>query len=135
MIQQSLLAPVRPAFRALAGAIVPPAALLDEGQWEELEAIVEDYLSRRPAALRRQLRLFIRVLQLLPLARYGKPFTGLDPERRARFLGAVQDSPVLLIRRGFWGLRTMAYLGYYSRAAAAAEIGYRAHARGWEARR
>jgi len=135
MIQQSLLAPVRPAFHALVGAIVPPAALLDEGQWEELEAIVEDYLARRPTKLRRQLQLFIRALQVMPLVRYGKPFTGLDPQRRARFLGAIQDSPVLLIRRGFWGLRTMAYLGYYSRAAAAAEIGYRAHARGWEARR
>jgi hypothetical protein len=49
-------------------------------------------------------------------------------------LRAVQDSPVLLLRRGFWGLRTMVYLGYYSRAAAAAEIRYRAHVNGWEAR-
>ncbi len=134
MIQQSLLGPVRPAFRALAGTIVPAAASLDEGQWGELEAIVEDYLSRRPAKLRRQLQLFVRVLQLLPLARYGKPFTALDAERRRRFLGAIQDAPVLLVRRGFWGLRTMVYLGYYNRAAAAAEIGYRAHVRGWEAR-
>ena len=41
---------------------------------------------------------------------------------------------MLLVRRGFWGLRTMIYLGYYSRGAAPAEIGYRAHVRGWQAR-
>ncbi len=134
MIRQSLLGPVRPAFRALAGTIVPPAGSLDEGQWEELEAIVEDYLSRRPEKLRRQLQLFVRLLQVLPLARYGKPFTALDAERRTHFLAVMQDAPVLLLRRGFWGLRTMVYLGYYSRAAAAAEIGYRAHVRGWKAR-
>ncbi len=135
MIREPLLAPVRPVFRALAGMIVPPAASLDEGQWEELEAIVEDDLSRRPEKLRRQLRLFMRLLQVLPLARYGRRFTALEPERRTRFLMAIENAPVLLLRRGFWGLRTMVYLGYYSRAAAAAEIGYRAHVRGWEARR
>lgn len=135
MIQEPLLAPVRPAFRALAGTIVPAAASLDEGQWEELEAIVEDYLSRRPQQLRRQLRLFVRALQVMPLALYWRPFTGLDAEQRTRFLSCVEDSRVLLIRRGFWGLRTMVYLGYYSRSAAPAEIGYRAHVRGWEARR
>lgn len=131
----SVVAPVRTAFRALASTIEPRAAGLDEAGWLELESIIDEYLSRRPAGLRRQLRSFIRGLEVLPLVRYGRHFTALDPERRLRFLRAVQDSPVLLVRRGFWGLRTMVYLGYYSRAGAAAEIGYRAHVRGWEARR
>jgi hypothetical protein len=34
-----------------------------------------------------------------------------------------------------WGLRTLFLLGYYSRPAAAREIGYRADPRGWDARR
>ena len=130
----SFIAPVRPAFRALAATIVPEAATLDVSGWAEVESIVDDYLSRRPASLRRQLRSFIRVLEVLPLVRYGHTFTALDGTRRLRFLQRVQDSPVLLVRRGFWGLRTMVYLGYYSRRAAAGEIGYRAHVRGWEAR-
>ncbi len=131
----AVLAPVRATFRALASTIVPDSAGLDEGQWLEVEAIIDDYLARRPAALRAQLRTFVRVLGLLPLARWGRTFVALDPQRRTRFLAGVQDSPVLIVRRGFWGLRTMVYLGYYSRAAAAAEIGYRGHVRGWEARR
>ncbi len=112
-----------------------PRRISSTGEWLELEAIVEDYLSRRPASIRRQLRLFIRLLGMAALARYGRPLTALDTPRRTRFLGAVQDSPILLLRRGFWGLRTMVYLGYYSRAEAAGEIGYRANVRGWEARR
>lgn len=130
-----VIAPVRPAFQALATTIVPEATRLTTGEWLEVEAIIEDYLSRRPAAIRRQLRLFVRVLGLAALARFGRSLTALDPERRTRFLAAVQDSPILLLRRGFWGLRTMVYLGYYSRAEAAGEIGYRANVRGWEARR
>jgi hypothetical protein len=42
---------------------------------------------------------------------------------------------MLLLRRGIWGLRTLAFMAYYERPEAAAEIGYRATARGWEARR
>ena len=130
-----VLASVRPAFRALAATIVPQAERLTPGEWLEVEAIIEDYLSRRPASIRRQLRLFVRLLGLAALARYGRALSRLDPERRTRFLSGVQDSPILLLRRGFWGLRTMVYLGYYSRPAAAPEIGYRANVRGWEARR
>ncbi len=130
-----VIAPVRPTFQALATAIVPEATRLSTGEWLELEAIIEDYLSRRPEAIRRQLRLFVRLLAAAALLRYGRPLTALDPARRTRVLAAVQDAPILLLRRGFWGLRTMVYLGYYSRAEAAGEIGYRANARGWEARR
>ncbi len=130
-----VIAPVRPTFQALATAIVPEATRLTTGEWLELEAIIEDYLSRRPEAIRRQLRLFVRLLAAASFARYGRPLTALDPARRTRFLAAVQDAPILLLRRGFWGLRTMVYLGYYSRAEAAGEIGYRARLRGWEARR
>ncbi len=130
-----VLASVRPTFRAAAESIVPEATHLQPGEWLELEAIVEDYLSRRPPAIRRQLQLFMRVLGLAALARHGRSLAALDLERRTRLLSTVQDSPILLLRRGFWGLRTMVYLGYYSRPAAAPEIGYRAHVRGWEARR
>ncbi len=130
-----VIAPLRPTFQALATTIVPEATRLSTGEWLELEAIIEDYLSRRPEAIRRQLRLFVRVLTAAALVRYGRPLTALDPARRTRLLAAVQDAPLLLLRRGFWGLRTMVYLGYYSRAEAADEIGYRANVRGWEARR
>jgi len=71
---------------------------------------------------------------------YRNAFTGgfefvlVDPARRTRLLSALQDSPVLLLRRGFWGLRTLIFLGYYTRPAVAAEIGWRAHPGGWSAR-
>lgn len=130
-----LLAPVRPAFRALAETIVPEAATLDEERWREVEAIIERALDARPPAMRRQLVLFIRVLQLIPLVRFGTPFTRLDPARRARVLAGVQRSPLLLVRRGFWGLRTLVFMGYYARPEQGAALGYRADPRGWEARR
>ena len=37
-------------------------------------------------------------------------------------------------RSGIWGLRTLVFLGYYTRDDVAAFIGYRAHRDGWSAR-
>lgn len=122
-------------FRALAVTIVPRSAALDEEGWRALETIVEDALATRPASMRRQLRLFVRALTWLPLLRHGRTFSGLDPRRRTEFLRRIERSRVLLIRRGFWGLRTLVLLGYWGRAEAAAAIGYRAHPGGWAARR
>ncbi len=130
-----LLPPVRAPFRALAATFVPEAAALGEREWADVEAIVEQALGERPANLRRQIVFLIRALELMPVARFGRRFTHLDAARRTRVLGRLERSPLLLLRRGIWGLRTLAFMGYYARPAAADAIGYRARLRGWEARR
>ncbi|HUO52903.1 MAG TPA: gluconate 2-dehydrogenase subunit 3 family protein [Gemmatimonadaceae bacterium] len=134
-MSELVLPPVRAAFRAIATTVVPEAAALDENGWAEAEALVERTLAARPAAIRRQLQMLIRAIDLLPLLRYGRRFTALDAARRTRVLLAFQDSPLLLLRRGLWGIRTLVMLGYYARPAARAAVGYRADPRGWEARR
>ena len=130
-----VLPPVRPAFRAIAQTVVPESAQLKDADWLAVERIIEDALAQRPVAIHRQLRLLIRAIDLLPLVRFGRRFTALDEEGRRRFLDAMQSSRVLLVRRGVWGLRTLVCMGYYARPEAGAAIGYRADARGWEARR
>lgn len=130
-----VLAPVRETFRAIATAVVPEAERLDEAGWAEVERLVEKMLEARPAPVKRQLRLFIRAIGLLPLFRRGKRFTSLSASERRSFLSAIEESPAVLLRRGFWGIRTLVYLGYYARPEAGREIGYRAHPGGWEARR
>lgn len=125
----------RPLFRAVVSTLVPEAAELEAASWAELEALVASSLTGRPRSLRRRLRLFLLVVQWLPLLRYGRPFTALSPARRARFLARLQEHPIEAIRIGFWGLRALAFLGYYGREAAAEAIGYRPDPWGWEAAR
>ena len=134
-VAPSVLGPVRAPFRALAATIVPEAARLGEDGWRGLEATVERALARRPPSLRRQLRLLIRALQWAPLARWGRPFTRLRERHRVAFLERVQRSRLYPLRRGFWGLRTLVFMGYYLRPGAGQAIGYGATARGWAARR
>jgi hypothetical protein len=130
-----VLPPVRTVFRALATTFVPETASLDERGWSALEAVVEDALALRPPKIRRQLATLIRLLDMLPLLRHGRRFTALAAGARLAFLAAMQDAPVLLLRRGVWGLRTLVLMGYYAGPEGATAVGYRADPRGWEARR
>ena len=126
---------VRDPFRALCTAFVPESAELKEPAWRELESEVERALADRPPAVQKQMVLLIRILDLLARVRHGSPLAALTPAARRELLTRLQDSRWLLLRRGVWGLRTLAFLGYYSRPDTAASIGYRADARGWDARR
>ncbi len=132
---RTLDADARTVFRAVTEVVAPAAADLDDEQWDRSFEIVETALADRPTAVRRQLRFFIRVLKWLPVLRWGRTFPALAPEPRARVLKALQDAPILLLRRGTWGLRTLALMGYYGLPEVRRRIGYRAHPRGWRARR
>ena len=127
------LLPVSRIFLAFVSTVVPEATRLDARSWSELESLVDDTLRDRPANLHRQLRLLLRVIEWLPILRYGRPFTALDASHRTKVLGYLQNHPIELIRTGFWGLRTLAFLGYYGRLDGARDIGYGADRRGWEA--
>ena len=132
--RRSVLDPVRPTFRAVAHTVVPDTAALDEAGWQRLEAIVEQALADRPERVRRQLAVFIRLIDALALARHARRFRSLPPGQRVALLEQLQDAPVLLLRRGFWGLRTLVLMGWYAQPETADRIGYRGDVRGWPAR-
>lgn len=124
----------RAPFRAVVCTVVPEALALDETQWPALEQTIAVGLAHKPRRIARQLRVFLFVVELLPTARYGQRFSRLTPAQRNTFCSWLEKSGVRLIRKGFWGLRTIALLGYYARPGAAEEVGYRASALGWQAR-
>ena len=130
-----VLAPHRSVFRAFAEAVVPETAQLDEAGWCEVEATIEHALAQRPPRMRSQLGLLLRAIDQLPRFRHIRSFTSLDRMARHRFITALERSRVKLVRRGIWGLRTLVLMGYYTRHETMSAVGYRAHVRGWDARR
>ena len=116
-------------------AVVPEAATLTENEWLAVAAIIADAVAERPPAVRRQLGLFVRALDLVSFVRRGRRFGALRQSERTELLEWLGASPLLALRRGVWGVRTLAFMGYYARAEVANDIGYRASAGGWSARR
>lgn len=115
-------------------SVVPAAAALDAGGWARLEEVVEAALAERPTRIRGQVRLFLRGIEVVARLRLGASLASVDPQRAARFLRGIERSRVLLLRRGFWGVRTLALMGYYGRPEVAAEVGYAPSLRGWSGR-
>jgi hypothetical protein len=91
-------------------------------------------LATRPSSVRRQVAWLIRALDLLALVSRGRRLSALPPAAVTRLVRSLQDSPVLLLRRGIWGLRTLAFLAYYGRPGGRTAVGYRADPAGWSAR-
>jgi hypothetical protein len=128
------LALVRPILQAIATVVLLDTHVLDDRVWAEIEAVIALALVYRSARARRQLAFFLRLVQVLPIVRYGRPFTALPSRRRRAVLDRLSRSRLVMIRRGFSGIRTLLFMGYYTRADVAESIGYRATAAGWEAR-
>ena len=128
------LQPVRHVLHAIATTIVPETSWLDARAWSEVEAVVARALARRPPRLQRQFIVFLRVVQALPVVRHGRPFTALSERHRTAFLGSVERSRLLLVRRGLWGVRTLIFMAYYTRNDVTESIGYRPSVTGWAAR-
>lgn len=122
-------------LRSIAEAVVPEARAMNEAEWRAFDQVIDGVLSRRPAAMRRQLGLLLRIVNLFSLIRYRRSFSKLTNAQRTTLLSSLQDSPVLVLRRGFWGLRTLVFMGYYAQPERATALGYAAHPRGWEQRR
>ena len=108
----------------VAGDIVPAMSDVDVTTGRDFRSIIEKALSARPVAVRRQFATFLTVLRLAPLVRFGAPYTGLDAERRRRVLAWFQDCPVSLLRKGFWGLKALAFMGYYAQPDTGPRIHY-----------
>lgn len=120
-------------FRAIASTIVPETSKLDETGWRELERIVDRALLTRPPEMIRRVRVFLRLIQWSAFLRHGRLFTSLDDERRTRHLQYFQNHSVLLLRVGFWGVRTLVLMSYYGQPCVAEDIGYRPDPKGWGA--
>jgi hypothetical protein len=108
----------------LGAHIAPGLRELDERARAEARRIVERAIAGRPRALQRQLGIFLDLLRYAPIARYGRPFDRLSPGQQDAVLRWFQDAPVARLRQGFWGVKTLVYMGYYGRPVVGDEIAY-----------
>lgn len=124
----------RATFRAVVRAAVPASADLPDDELRAGEAVVDASLAARPASVRRQIGLFLRVLDGAALILRRSRFASLDPDDARAVLRRLERAPLLLLRRGTWGLRTLAFMAVYTRPAVREAIGYGVRLRGWRER-
>ena len=111
-------------FMVVAETITPEVASLDGDGRARLAAIVDTALQDRDAATRKQFGSFLSVIRLAPVIRYGRVFGRLDLDRRDAVLRWFENCPIALLRKGFWGLKVLVFMGYYGQTEHWDEIGY-----------
>jgi len=111
-------------LQVLAARIVPETTELDAAGLGRFFGIVDEALMDRPVAVRRQFGTFLGVLRWLPAIRYGQPFEKLPFDRQDGVLAWFEDCPVSLLRKGFWGLKAMVFMGYYGQPETNQAVGY-----------
>jgi hypothetical protein len=109
---------------AIAPRVVPASAEMTPAARDAMLELIEGTLASRTASMKRQLRLFLRVLRWLPCLRYLRPLDRLDGTRQDAALQWFQDHPLQIIRGGFWGVRTLLMLGYYGQPANGPSVFY-----------
>ena len=114
-----------PVFAAAAACIVPEEPGSPGGGDPRCLGVADAMIAERPAADQRLLRAFLRAVQLLPVLRYGRPFTKLSPTQRSAVLRFLEQNRLVpRLRAGFFGLKNFALLGYYGSDLPFAELGY-----------
>jgi hypothetical protein len=108
----------------LAGRIVPEFSDLDAARRARFFAIVDEALQDRPAGVRRQFGSYLGLLRWAPLLRFGGPFERLAAGRQDAALRWFEDCPVGLLRKGFWGLKVLVFMGFYGQAESWKTVGY-----------
>lgn len=109
----------------IGASIVPEVAVLDDEGRQSFRELIAGALAQRSASMRRQFALFLALLRWLPALRFGRRFDRLDAAHRDAVLRWLLDVPVMRLRNGFWGLRTLVFMGFYGQPRSWAGIGYR----------
>ena len=105
--------------------IAPGISHLDAGGRSRVAEVIQHGIQSRRPSLRRQLTLFLAILRWGPVLRYGRRFDRLSPSKQDAVLHWFHDAPLTPLRQGFWGVKTLIYMGYYGRPEIAEAIGYR----------
>ena len=111
-------------LRVLAVRIVPEIEELDAAGMSRFFATIDEALQDRSPGVRRQFGSFLGLLRWAPLPRFGSSFEGLAAERQDAVLRWFEDCPVGLLRKGFWGLKVLVYMGYYGQTESWEAVGY-----------
>jgi len=111
-------------FMVVAETITPEVAALDPDGRARMAAIIDTALLDRDQTTRSQFGTFLGVIRMAPLIRYGRMFDRLGADQRAAVLRWFENCPVSLLRKGFWGLKVLVFMGYYGQEESWNSIGY-----------
>ncbi len=132
-LQQDFLSGTRlHRFEALQHCLVPRSKTFSAQEAQRSRDTVNQLLAQQSASAQGKLALFLVLFDLVACLRYARSFKRLSDQQKSRVLNFFFDSPIGLLRKGFWGLNTLARLGVYSQTELHQELGYQLRPEPWK---
>lgn len=85
---------------------------------------IDAFLSDKDVKTQKTFHLLLFVFECLSFLVFLKPFPRLSRGAQEKYLSLWENAPVKKLRTGFFGLKTLALLGYYTDEKCWGEIGY-----------
>lgn len=110
-------------FEALQHCLVPRSRNFTESQKKESVQLVNHFLSHKPS-VHFKLSFFLFLIDLVSIFFGGRTFTNLSEVRQNKVMNFFFDSPIPLLRKGFWGLNALIKMSVYGQKSVYDDIGY-----------
>ena len=111
-------------FEALQQALIPRSSSFTLSQRHDARALVNSLMAQQPSDAKRKLKVFLLIIDAYSLLRFGRSFRQLTGDSQQKVLRSFFDSPISLIRKGFWGLNTIVRLSVYGQESLHKDLGY-----------
>jgi len=115
-------------FEALQHVLVPRSEHFSAAEKQRSKNLINKLLSQQTAGSKKKLALFITLIDIVSIFCHARTFKKLPSNSQRAILEVFFDSPISLLRKGFWGLNTLARLGVYGQKELHEDIGYRLRA-------
>lgn len=98
---------------------------LDENESEnDVAAYVDAFLASKDNATQKTFHLLLFMFERLPVFLFFKPFSRLSRGAQEKYIRMWENAPVKKLRAGYFGLKTLALLGFYTDEKWWKDIGY-----------
>ena len=111
-------------FLEIQKCVIPRCAEFSDIQQQESLRILNHFLEQKSRSTLLRLRFFFVLIQAVSLLSSGSLFQKLPSERKMHVLQFFFDSRIALLRKGFWGVNTLARMSVYGQPSVYREINY-----------
>lgn len=111
-------------FETLQHCLVPRSKNFSVEQQKLSLTLIDRFINEKPILIALKIIIFIYLIDLVSTFKFGKFFSYLTNEQKNKLLNSFFDSPIPLMRKGFWGINTLAKLGVYTQQSIYPDIHY-----------
>ena len=111
-------------FEAIQNCLVPRSKTFTHQERSRSKKLINQVLQHQDETSKKKLALFILLIDIAALLFHARIFRHINQTKQTSLLTKFFDSPIPILRKGFWGLNTLARLGVYGQKELHDEIGY-----------